>query len=83
MNRYHYEIDTDNAVRVWDLENPNEFNVPFLFQPVWPDGTPWSDRSEAEAWVELFIDSMLDEASEFLPGENPAEPKRLRPDPTE
>lgn len=53
--RYRYEIDNNNAVRVWDNENPNENDEPFFFQPDQPDGTPWADEAEAEAWAVAFI----------------------------
>ena len=53
--RYRYEIDDANAVRVWDDENPNETGAPFQLQDVHPDGRPWVDRAEAQAWVEGFI----------------------------
>lgn len=55
MMRYRYEIDQNNAVRVWDDENPNEYGAPFQFQPDRPDGQPWADRAEAQAWVDAFI----------------------------
>lgn len=78
MSRYIYEIDEQNAIRIWDTENPNEINAPFIFQPDWPVGTPWADAAEATAWAELFIESLLDTTSEFLPGDSPAEPRKLR-----
>lgn len=76
--RYVYEINEKNEVRVWDNERPNENNAPFLFQPDWPNGTPWTDRAEAEAWVNLFIESFIDPESEYLAGSSPEEPRRLR-----
>lgn len=57
--RYRYEIDDANAVRVWDDENPNENEAPFFYQPDYPDGRPWVDRAEAQAWVDAFIASLL------------------------
>ena len=53
--RYRYEIDNNKAVRIWDNENPNENDAPFFFQPDQPDGTPWADEAEAEAWAVAFI----------------------------
>jgi hypothetical protein len=53
--RYRYEIDNNKAVRIWDNENPNENDAPFFFQPDQPDGTPWADKAEAEAWAVAFI----------------------------
>jgi len=53
--RYRYEIDENNAVRIWDDENPNETGAPFMYQPDTPDATPWGSREEAEAWAIDFI----------------------------
>jgi hypothetical protein len=53
--RYRYEIDNNKAVRIWVNENPNENDAPFFFQPDQPDGTPWADEAEAEAWAVAFI----------------------------
>lgn len=79
MSRYRYEIDDANAVKVWDLENPNELNAPFLFQPEWPNGTAWASKKEAEDWALLFIDSLQNPESEFVPGESPEQPSYPRP----
>lgn len=59
IDRYRYEIDENNAVRIWDDENPNENDAPFLYQPDLPDGTPWSSAEEADAWAKEFINSLL------------------------
>ena len=67
--RYRYEIDDQNAVRVWDDENPNENGAPFFYQPDRPDATPWADRAEAEAWAEALIAEMTAPAPE--PEETP------------
>lgn len=79
--RFIYEINEKNEIRVWDTENPNEKNAPFLLQPDWPDFTPWASREEAEAWVQLLIESLVNPESEFLPGRTPSVPKRPRPIP--
>jgi len=57
--RYRYEIDDQNVVRVWDDENPNESGAPFFYQPDHPDGRPWVNRSEAQAWVDAFISELV------------------------
>jgi hypothetical protein len=57
--RYRYEIDAQKAVRVWDDENPNENGAPFFYQPDRPNGQPWLDRAEAQAWVEAFIAELV------------------------
>lgn len=76
--RYVFEVDEQNTVRIWDTENPNENNAPFLLQPDWPDLTPWTDAAEATAWAELFIESLINPESEFVPGVSPAEPAVAR-----
>lgn len=57
--QYRYEIDEYNAIRIWDDQNPNENGAPFLYQPDHPDGRPWADRAEAQAWVVAFIAELL------------------------
>lgn len=79
MSRYRYEVDAQKAIRVWDDENPNENDAPFFFQPDWPDATPWASKAEAKAWAELFIESLEDSESEFVPGENPDAHPKPRP----
>lgn len=79
MTRYRYEIDTENAIRVWDDENPNETGAPFMFQPDWPDRTPWESAAQATEWVEIYIASLVNPESEFLAGDSPEQPKMIRP----
>jgi len=74
-----YEIDKNNAVRIFN--NPE--NVPFVFQPDWPDTTPWADADEAKDWAELLIQSMQNTESEFIPGTSPDNHPRPRPEPVE
>jgi hypothetical protein len=80
VSRYTYEIDKDNAVKVWDNENPNELNAPFLLQPDWPDSSPWANKAEAEDWALLFIESLENPESEFVPGESPDNHPKPRPE---
>lgn len=79
--RYIYEIDDNNAIRAWDTEVPNEENLPFLYQPNYPDFTPFASKDEAKKWVELMIHAMIDPHSEFLPGDSAHKPIKLRPQP--
>lgn len=81
--KYKYEINDKNEIRIWDTENPNELNAPFFLQPDYPDGSPWANKLDATAWAELFIESLVNPESEFLPGDSPDEPKKLRPKPAE
>lgn len=57
-NRYKYEIDESNAIRVWDNEIPNELGAPFLFQPHHPSGRDWENKEDAESWVVGYIEDL-------------------------
>jgi len=46
-----YEIDEKNAIRIWQ----GGVDIPFLFQPNYPDGTPWADKADAENWAKAKI----------------------------
>jgi hypothetical protein len=81
MTRYRFEIDTDNAIRIWDNVTIGEQGAPFLFQPDWPDVTPWASLAEATDWAEVFIASLVDPESEFVAGNSPDNHPALRPDP--
>lgn len=83
MSRYRYEVDTNNAIRAWDDENPNENDAPFFFQPDYPNGEAWESAETATAWAELFINSLEDPLSALVPGDSPAEPSKARPEPAE
>lgn len=79
--RFQFHITENKELRIWDRENPNPKNAPVIFQPNWPDGTDWASKEEAEAWANVFIESIINSESEFIPGLSPDEPKRLRPKP--
>ena len=53
---FKYEIDENNAVRVWDTneERPNG-NPPIMFQPDYPNAAPFEDAAAAEAWVIQYL----------------------------
>lgn len=76
----YYEIDKNFTIKVWNLDETNENDAPFLLQPSWPNRTPWANSEEAKAWAELFVDSLENPDSEFIPGNSPEEPKVLRPE---
>ena len=64
IDKYKYEIDENNAVRIWDLTNPNENDAPFFYQPDYPDGTAWENKSTAEQWaVDTINDWIQSEAN--------------------
>lgn len=83
MTQYRFEVDTNNAIRIWDNETPNENDAPFMFQPDWPSATPWADAAEATDWAEVFIASLVDPLSEFVAGNSPDTHPALRPAPVE
>jgi hypothetical protein len=83
MTRYRFEIDGDNAVRIWDNANSNEKNAPFFLQPSWPDSVPWADAAQATDWAEVFIASLIDPESEFVAGNSPDTHPAIRPEPEE
>jgi hypothetical protein len=59
-----YEINEEtNAVSIFYPDS----DVASLFQPDWPDETPWADAAEAEAWAQLYIASVEDEDAPFAP----------------
>jgi len=71
--RYEIEEGT-NAVRVFYPDS----DVASLFQPDWPDMTPWADRAEAAAWAQLYITSIDDEAAPYAPN-GPGQAGRAKP----
>lgn len=59
IGRYKYEVNEVNEVFMWDLENPNEEDKPFFFQPHHPDGVKWENKEAAELWASEFIFNLL------------------------
>jgi hypothetical protein len=60
--RYEIEEGT-NAVKVFY----DDSDVPSLYQPDYPDTTPWEDADEATAWAELYIASVEDPDAPYAP----------------
>jgi hypothetical protein len=73
--RYEIEEGT-NAVRVFYPDA----DAPSLFQPDWPNQTPWADAAEAGAWAQLYIASVEDEDAPYAPN-GPGEAGRAKPTP--
>lgn len=75
MSRYIYEIDDVDgfAIKAYDTERPNEDNKPFLYQPNWPDNTPWASHEEAELWAQRLV-AMMEDPKNGRPGGSPSEP---------
>jgi hypothetical protein len=76
--KFRYEIDKNNAV--WIYADSNK--VASVFQPDWPDTTPWANKAEAETWAKNWILAVTDETA-ALPGNNPSEPTVPRSVPVE
>jgi len=72
-----YEIDNNNAVRIFD----DGEEIPFTYQPDWPDTTPWKNAEEAKNWAEIMIEAMQNPDSEFIPGTSPDNHPMPRPKP--
>jgi hypothetical protein len=68
---YKVEIKDNNTIEVFDLDNPNENNAPFLRQDVHPDGRAWESREEAQSWIDSILIEWAKPAEE--PAEEPAE----------
>ena len=71
-----YEIDDNFAVRVFS----DEEDVPFLFQPNYPNEDSFDSYEEAETWAKLFIDSNLITEAPYAPNGKglPGQPKETK-----
>lgn len=59
-----YTVDPNNfAVNIFS-EGRNE---PIVFQPDWPDSTPWGSATEAELWAQLCIQAIVDNDAPYAP----------------
>lgn len=59
-----YTVDSTNfSVKVYS----DEQEKPIIFQPDWPNGTPWGSFAEAENWAQLCINSIEDAAAPYAP----------------
>jgi len=54
---------------------------PIIFQPNWPNGTPWGSKTDAETWAGLCITSIEDANAPYAPAGPglPGEPKNPNP----
>lgn len=71
---YRYEIDENNAIHMW-VDTQEE---PFIFQPDYPDGTPWADAADATAWAEAKIAELTDIENPMAPN-YPNEKPQVQP----
>jgi hypothetical protein len=72
---YTFEIDENNAVKIFKEGQ----EAPMIFQPDWPNGTPWANAAEATTWAEVFIANLEDPEYAFMAGYGPEEPKLPKP----
>lgn len=59
-----YTVDNTNfAIRIYsDIQIE-----PIIYQPDWPNGSPWSSKQEAETWAGLCILSIEDPNAPYAP----------------
>lgn len=59
-----YTVDPNNfAVRIFADGRPE----PIVFQPDWPNSTPWASATEAELWAQLCIQAIVDADAPYAP----------------
>lgn len=61
MPNFKYEVDENNVVRLWDVDNPNEDNIPILIQPQKPTDEEWSNKKEAIDWIEGYLEDLAEQ----------------------
>jgi len=61
-----YEVTAQNEVLAWNDEL--EQTEPFLYQPCYPNGSPFADTADAQAWAEAWYAAFID------PENNPEPP---------
>jgi len=60
-----YEIDENNAISVYAEGE----SVPFLWQPHYPNLTPFPDRAAAELWATQYLAYFADPENVAFPEE--------------
>jgi hypothetical protein len=59
-----YEVDqNDFSVKIFS----DTQEQPIIFQPDWPNGTPWGSSTEAELWAQLCIQAIVDDNAPYAP----------------
>ena len=74
-----YSIDDDNVIKLYKFDN---FDMPFLIQPTWPNNEEFGSREEAEEWAKIQVISMTDRSA-LRPKKYRGEPDRFGPSPEE
>jgi hypothetical protein len=75
-SKWYFEVDEadNNAIKIYDGEN----EAPFIYQPHWPDGTPWASKAEATAWAEAKVGES-DNDNPVMAGISPSQPTLPKP----
>ena len=59
-----YQVEKETfAIRVYY----DGSDIAGLYQPHWPDLTPWSSMEEATEWAKMFVESIEEDAAPFPP----------------
>jgi hypothetical protein len=61
---FSYVIDSNTFIVNIYTDNQTQ---PIIFQPDWPNGTPWSSYEEAETWAQLCIESIENPSAPYAP----------------
>lgn len=71
--RYTIDENDNFAVRVF----ADGDEVPFLYQPNYPNGDSFDSYQEAETWAQYAINALIDENAPYAPGgkNEPPSPK--------
>lgn len=75
MLTFTIDLNNNYAVKIFN----DTQTEPIIYQPYWPNSTPWSNESEASEWARLCILSIEDPVAPYAPaGPNlPPEPKPI------
>lgn len=59
-----YTVDNVSfAVHIYVSGN----NIPIMYQPNWPNGTPWGSYGDANNWAQLCVLSITDPVAPYAP----------------
>jgi hypothetical protein len=65
-----YEVTAQNEVLAWNDEL--EQTEPFLYQPYYPNGEPFADTADAQAWADTWYAAFIDPDNNPEPPSSPA-----------
>ena len=61
---FTYSVDSSSfAVSIF----ASGVDRPVIYQPDWPNNSPWGSSTEAELWAQLCIQSMEDSNAPYAP----------------